>query len=80
MESVQLLGPLCNGNETDIHFLSQKCMESREAFYSYNCRGATQSDASEVTCLVWTCLSLILGVVGNSMTLTAIPLAKMYRR
>ena len=80
MASVQLLGPLCDSNESDIHFLSRKCMESRKAFYLYNCRRVTQSESSETACLVWTCISLTLGVVGNTMTLTAIPYAKMHRR
>ena len=52
----------------------------KAAFESHNCRRITQSGASETTCLVWLCLSLALGIVGNLMTLIAIPYAKINKR
>ena len=70
----------CDAEEQNIYILSKKCLENKYLFYSLNCRNIGQAKWEEAACLVWISFSLALGILGNTVTLIAIPYAKKQNR
>ena len=72
---------LCNGGQAEIYFLSKKCLESRDAFDTYDCKPKVDTSSLENgACLAMVILGMIGGIAGNLMTLVAVPYAKRCNR
>ena len=72
----------CNGSDANIYLLSRKCLESVSVYETFDCKRwiAVHSNSMDLATHVIMTIGTFGGIVGNLITLIALPYARKQNR
>lgn len=62
-------------NPQDVYALSSLCLENEENFSNLDCLPTDKMEWYQCAAIAWGLVNMIVGVVGNLLTMVAIPYA-----